>query len=389
MFNKDINEWVELGAGHTAQEITQQPKTWIKTYDIINNLKDELKNFISDVIKHDNHRIIFTGAGTSKFVGNTIKPVLSRNKTLNVDSVGTTDLVVSPELYFNENIPTLLVSFGRSGNSPESIAAVDLVDQISNNVKHLSITCNHEGKLATKEAENFFVIKLPEETNDQSLAMTSSYSNMYLAALLAFNLNKIDNLKEDLEIVSKAGMKFNNEDYATLETLLAEFNLERLIYLGDAQHTGVAQESALKALELSGGKVSVMHNTPLGFRHGPKSFINKKTLITVFLQNDPYVRKYQKDLINEIKAQQDGYQILAVDFQKDPEIEALVDKYMVIQYNKDIENGLEVLNLVMIGQTIAFYKSLMEDLSPDNPSPTGVINRIVQGVVIYPYNKEA
>ena len=389
MFKKDKKTWIDLGAEHTSREIAQQPSTWLKTFEIVSNLKNELKAFIESVTDHESHEIILTGAGTSEFVGNTIAPVLAKGHKLNVRSIATTDLVVNPELYFNPNRPTLLVSFGRSGNSPESVAAVALADQVSDKVKHLIITCNHEGELAKRNQDNLFAIKLPEETNDKSLAMTSSYSNMYLATYLAFNLDNLDSIKPQLETVAAVGEEFVKEDFQAIEDVVELFDFSRLIYLGDGHHNGVAQESSLKALELSGGKVSVMHNTPLGFRHGPKSFINKDSLIVIYMQKDPYIRQYQIDLIKEVDAQRDGYFIVVVDTEENHEIAELVDKYITIKYNDTVDHGLDVLNLIMVGQTFSLFKSMKEGLNPDNPSPTGFINRVVQGVVIYPLEKES
>ena len=45
-------------------------------------------------------------------------------------------------------MPTLLVSFARSGDSPESVAAAELADQLLSDVHHLVLTCNADGRLA-------------------------------------------------------------------------------------------------------------------------------------------------------------------------------------------------------------------------------------------------
>ena len=104
-----------------------------------------------------------------------------------VHAIGTTDIVASPELYISPAVTTLLVSFARSGNSPESVGAVKAAERISDKVQHLFITCNAEGELAklAGEKENCFSIVLAPETNDRSFAMTSSFTSMYLAALIA------------------------------------------------------------------------------------------------------------------------------------------------------------------------------------------------------------
>lgn len=389
MFNKNIEEWTNLGANYTATEIAQQPETWLKTFDIVSNLKTELNEFIADILAADNHDIILTGAGTSEFVGNTIAPVLQQGHKYNVRSIATTDLVVTPELYFNKEKPTLLISYGRSGNSPESVAAVALADQIHPNVKHLIITCNHEGNLALREEANIFAIKLPKETNDKSFAMTSSYSNMYLATYLTFHLDTLDDIKPQLEEIAKVGTEFNTTDYKVVEDMVNNFDFKRIVYLGDAHHNGLAQESSLKVLELTAGEVIPTFNTPLGFRHGPKSIINGETLLIVYMQNNPYVRKYQFDLVKEVSAQREqGMHLMVIDTQEDPNFNELVDNYVTIKYNKPMDLGLEVLNMIMYGQTFSLLKSIHTGKQPDNPWPSGMVNRVVKGVVIYPYKED-
>jgi tagatose-6-phosphate ketose/aldose isomerase len=39
---------------------------------------------------------------------------------------------------------------------------------------------------------------------------------------------------------------------------------------------------------------------------------------------------------------------------------------------------------IIAPQLLGYHLSLMKSLNPDNPSPSGVINRVVQGVVIHP-----
>lgn len=388
MFNKELKAWQDLGAEFTATEIAQQPNTWLKTFDIITSMKDELNAFVGEIISQENHDVILTGAGTSEFVGNTLAPVLVRGHMLNVRSIPTTDLVIDPTLYFNPARPTLLVSFGRSGNSPESVGAVEVANIVHPGVKHLIVTCNHEGNLAKRDDANILAVKLPPETNDKSFAMTSSYSNMYLATFLTFNLNRLDELKPQLEEVASVGEAFNVEGYKAVEDMVSDFDFKRIVYLGDGHHAGVAQESALKVLELTAGETIPLFNTPLGFRHGPKSIINADTLVVVYMQDNPYARKYQIDLVKELSGQRQGTQLMVIDTQNDESIKPLVDKYVSIKYNSTIELGLEVLDLIMYGQTFSLYKSINVGKNPDNPWPSGVVNRVVKGVVIYPFEEE-
>ena len=170
----------ETSATFTLSEIYQQPATWEKTCRQIREHKDELQKFIDQVIKCEDFDVILTGAGTSEFVGNALFAHLAGLLDHKVKSYGTTDIVATPEAYLSRTKPTLLISFGRSGNSPESVGAVDAAESVCDNVYHLFVTCNKNGALSKRAAEthNCYAINLTDETHDQSFAMTSSYSNM-------------------------------------------------------------------------------------------------------------------------------------------------------------------------------------------------------------------
>ena len=101
--------------------------------------------------------------------------------------MSTTDIVADPRGCFAEDLPTLLVSFARSGDSPESVAATELAEQCLSEVHHLVITCNEQGQLAREHSgrTTSYVLLMPPESNDRGFAMTSSFTGMTLAALLA------------------------------------------------------------------------------------------------------------------------------------------------------------------------------------------------------------
>jgi len=117
--------WPESGAA-TVREILQQPDVWREALDNLLRNADALDAFLAPLLARPNLRIVLTGAGTSAFVGSIAAPALSRLLDRRVDAIATTDIVSNPRVYFAEDLPTLLVSFARSGNSPESSAATEL-----------------------------------------------------------------------------------------------------------------------------------------------------------------------------------------------------------------------------------------------------------------------
>lgn len=390
IFGKDKTEWESLKGVFTASEIHQQPATWRKTIAQIKAEKEGLKAFISNVTKHDDYDIILTGAGTSEFVGNALFSYLNKVTNYKAKSYGTTDLVATPENYLSQTKPTLLISFGRSGNSPESVGAVDVADEVcGDNLFHLFVTCNKNGALskAAETRDNAYAINLTDETHDQSFAMTSSYSNMMLATMLCFSLDHIDETAEAFEDVIKHAEAFLADGWNVCKDIAYGYDFNRIVYLGANALKGMAQESALKMLELTAGKTCTMYDTPLGFRHGPKSIIDDHTLTVVYISDDAYSRQYEVDLIKEMSGQRKGNKIAVVAAHAYPELEGLTDYMFVYNNDADHDNMYLAFEYILFAQTLALFKSLSYDITPDNPCPTGEVNRVVKGVILYPYTK--
>ena len=380
----------ETSSTFTLTEIYQQPATWEKTCRQIEEHKEEIQKFIDQVIKCEDYDVILTGAGTSEFVGNALFPHLAGLLNHKAKSYGTTDIVATPEAYLSRTKPTLLISFGRSGNSPESVGAIDAAEAVCDNVYHLFVTCNKNGALSKRAdtTDNCYAINLTDETHDQSFAMTSSFSNMYLATYLCFHLNELDEVLDKVRKIAAAGQNFLDNKYGIAQKIVDEYNFERIVYLGSNTLKGTSQESALKMLELTAGRVVTMYDTPMGFRHGPKSIVDDTTLTVVYLSDDPYTRQYELDLVKEMSGQRKGNKIVAVLNRMDEEAAALVDYAVSFDLDGAYENVLLGLDYILFAQTVAVLKSLSLSITPDNPCPTGEVNRVVQGVTLYPYTRK-
>ena len=390
IFDVTEEKMKETSSTFTLTEIYQQPATWEKTCKQIEAEKDAIQKFIDQVITSEDFDVILTGAGTSEFVGNALFPHLAGVLNHKAKSYGTTDIVATPEAYLSREKPTLLISFGRSGNSPESVGAIDVAESVCDNIYHLFITCNKDGALSKRAAvtENCYAINLTPETHDQSFAMTSSYSNMYLAAYLCFHLGELDKVLEEVRKIAAAGQNFLDSKFEIAQKIVGEYDFNRIVYLGSNTLKGTAQESALKMLELTAGKVVTMYDTPMGFRHGPKSIIDDNTITVVYLSDDAYTRQYEIDLIKEMSGQRKGNKIVAVMSRQDDEVAALVDYAAVYELDGKTENVLLGLDYILFAQTLAVLKSLSMSITPDNPCPTGEVNRVVKGVTLYPYTRK-
>jgi tagatose-6-phosphate ketose/aldose isomerase len=386
IFGMNKEKMEGLGAVHTVSEIRQQPMLWQETYNIVKENEEKIKNFLNRGLK-ENTRIILTGAGTSDYVGDTIYTYLAKKLNLRVEAIASTDLVSNPEEFIEENVPTILVSYARSGNSPESVGAFNLFKDNVKDISQLVITCNSEGELAKKASisDRDLCVLMPEASNDKSFAMTSSFSCMLLASLLIFDINNLEENKKYVDIVINQGNSILDTKWEDIKEL-TELNSSRVVYLGSGALKGLCQEMALKNLELTSGKVVSVCESVLGFRHGPKSIINDETLVIFMNSTNKYTNLYDMDLIKEINGDSGNHKLAVISYEKNEELKDVCDKYIGID-GQTIPEVYTVFNYMLFGQIFGLFNSIRLGISPDNPRPDGTVNRVVKGVVIHKYNK--
>lgn len=163
---------------------------------------------------------------------------------------------------------------------------------------------------------------------------------------------------------------------------LAPRDFGRVVFLGSRGFAGLAAEAALKLLELSEGAVVTMANSPLGFRHGPKTTVNRATPVIVFVSNDSLARKYELDLLHELHTDGAAGGLLAIAAQAPdpiPPFECMVVPDLPAAGDTEL-----VRPFVILAQLYAFHRSLQLGNTPDTPCASGRVNRIVKGVTNYP-----
>ncbi|MBT1063625.1 SIS domain-containing protein [Bowmanella sp. Y26] len=366
-------ELEQKNAVWTAKEISQQPMLWQVLSEIFAQRKTQLDSWLAPILAEPALRIIMTGAGTSAYIGEALQPHLQKYMPLSpgqrVEAVSTTDILSNPDMYLQSEVPTLLVSYGRSGNSPESKAAVQLTNQLVDKCWHLVVSCNAQGALAKAcEGNNRYqLLLMPDEAHDQSFAMTSSFTCMMLSTLMLFAPDQ-----QQFERMLTLSSGILREDVSAISQL-AELAVERLVFLGAGPLQAIAREAALKVLELTAGQLPSFYETPLGFRHGPKSLINPATQVVLLPSANPYTSRYDTDLRLELEKDAQALDI-GVPLPMS-EIRELEDAWLGFPY-------------ILYCQILGFFKALKYGISPDNPCPTGEVNRVVQGVTLYPFTRD-
>lgn len=389
MLDYTKEDLIELGAEITTREIYQQPQVWQTAFENYKAQSDKIVAFLNGIgEKHDYIKVILTGAGTSAYVGETLLPYFRKiydERKWNFNAIATTDVVANPLAYLHKEVPTILVSFARSGNSPESVAAVDLAKDIVEELYQITITCAAEGKLAQQahgDERNLLLLQ-PSPSNDAGFAMTSSFTSMMLTALLVFDKADLAAKAEKVSALMTLSQEVLDSAEAIQEIVSLDYN--RVIYLGAGPFFGLAHEAQLKILELTAGQVATMYESPVGFRHGPKSLVNEKTVVVVFGSTDSYTKLYDLDLVREVAGDEIARKVILLTDQR----EDLENVEQIILSSQSLADDVyRVFPYIVYGQLFALLTSLKVQNRPDTPSPTGTVNRVVQGVIIHPFDKE-
>ena len=389
MLDYTKEDLIELGAEITTREIYQQPQVWQTAFENYKAQSDKIVAFLNGIgEKHDYIKVILTGAGTSAYVGDTLLPYFRKiydERKWNFNAIATTDIVANPLAYLHKEVTTILVSFARSGNSPESVAAVDLAKDIVEELYQITITCAAEGKLAQQahgDERNLLLLQ-PAPSNDAGFAMTSSFTSMMLTALLVFD--KADLAAKAEKVFALMTLSQEVLDSAEAIQKMVSLDYNRVIYLGAGPFFGLAHEAQLKILELTAGQVATMYESPVGFRHGPKSLVNEKTVVVVFGSTDSYTKLYDFDLVREVAGDEIARKVILLTDQK----EDLENVEQVIFSSQQLADDVyRVFLYIVYGQLFALLTALKVNNRPDTPSPTGTVNRVVQGVIIHSFDKE-
>ena len=347
---------------YTLPEIVQQPLLWPVTLDMVRSASLQMQ--LGAKLK--GARVLLTGAGTSAYAASAVAAAWPR-----AIAVPTTDLLVDTERYLTD--VDAVISVARSGNSPESAAVVERVRALRPGILQFAILCDEDGALSRTSLDGLIV--LDPRTNDQSLVMTSAFSNLVVAGLV---LAQPDAVAAAVNGLSARADALLPEIDAAAQFAAGRIR-DRIVVLSSSPLIGWQREAGLKALEMTAGRFPLISETYLGLRHGPMSFVTPDTLVLCLLSSDPMRRSYEADLIRELRSKRIGY---LVGIAEREESEGLFDR-LIPAVAPRLDDALRTPFEILGPQLLGYYLSLRIGLNPDNPSPDGVINRVVSGVRIY------
>jgi tagatose-6-phosphate ketose/aldose isomerase len=362
------------GYFHTLREICQQPSTWLKTAEQMISASADLRGCVAGIAS-----LVLTGSGSSEFAGDCACSALRRQLGVVTEIIGGGTLLTYGKDVLPPARPALVVSLARSGDSPESVGVISRLLESGADIRHLVLTCNRQGRVAQvfRQNPNVFTIALDDATNDRSLVMTSSFTNLLLAARFLGMVKTSGQYRTICDQLSHSARELLRNHLGTIAGV-ASIGFRRAIFLGSGSRLGAAQESALKMLEMTAGAVPTLCDSYLAFRHGPMSFAHSDALIVCFLSSDPVLRAYESDLVHEVDEKELGLMKVIVGEGVPDDLARESDLVIECPGLRQIGDDDAAVIHVVVGQLLAFFRCLNEGLRPDSPSQDGVINRVVR-----------
>lgn len=372
------------GLQFTPHEIAQQPTTWEMTYKLCRTRGARIVEFLKriGIATRAAPMVYLVGAGTSDYSGRALASLLRLQWHCDVWAIPSTTLLTEFAAFHAPGRLYLWISFSRSGDSPEGVALLQRAIEDHREIRHLLITCNAQGKMAklcSEHPDRAFALVLDDAVNDRGLAMTSSFTNMLLAGQY-IGCAEHPEFERTVAELCDAGRRFLPAA-AEVAATIAKLGCTRACFIGSGALRGVADECALKVVELTSGKITTLAETPLGLRHGPMSSVDGNTALVAFLSSDPGRRGYELDLIREIDRKRLGRVRVAITAKDGNDLTGLVDHCLSL--NADLADEHRPILDVMFGQLLGLFASIESGLKPDQPSPTGTITRVVQPIKLY------
>jgi tagatose-6-phosphate ketose/aldose isomerase len=368
----------------TPREIHQQPETWQATLYRLTARQAVIRKFL------DEHsvaygapsapQVILVGAGTSDYIGRAVSRILHQQWGCEVTAIPSTELLTNMDDVVLPGKRYLFISFSRSGESSEGVAVLkQALERYPQQVSHIVVTCNESSTMAKQPG--VLTIALDEAVNDRGLAMTSSFSNMVIAGQYLAYTHAPEKYEQLLHQLVKMGSSLLPQA-ANAAADLAKQAFSRVCFLGTGALQAVAEESALKVLELNAGRIATIAQSPLGLRHGPMSFVDKGTLVVVFLSGNAYRQQYELDLLEEILRKQLSADMLIVAPQITTRISKLTRNILTLDAPVDFPDACRPPVDVITGQLLGLFFAIENGITPDTPS-TGAISRVVSHVKVY------
>ncbi len=339
-----------MAGEYTRAEILSQPDVWAATVRTLQQQADTIRAFYRDG-QYDS--IVFTGCGSTYYAAIAAAAITQHLVGIPARGIPASEVWLYPASAYQPQRRTLLVSISRSGETTETIRAVDSF-QAKNDI--LTLNCYADKTLSQMGALNLVF----PEAQEESIAQTRAFSTLYLATVALASLwAEREDLFEQMGKLAGAGQRLLDLYGQLPAKVVQDEAIDRFYFLGSGLRYGLACELSLKMKEMS-----LSHSEPfhfMEFRHGPMSMVTPSTVLVGLLSEQ---NRAQERLVLDEMARRGARLVVMAEADADVEFQSGV--------NEAVRNVL----YLPIGQLIAFERSLYRSFDPDRPHNLNAVVRL-------------
>lgn len=258
---------------YTYAELMRQPEVWAGCADELAEKEDllwELWNVAAP------QQIFFTGCGSAYFSSMTLAAAATQLLGIPAQAFPASEALLNPKMIFVRDAAPLLITLSRSGETSETLAAVEGFYKRYPDASVLALSCNRDSSLARMSD-----MALICPAHEHSIVQTGSLSGMLLMALGTLALWAEKPALETLEQTADAGGVFLKQTHDLAQELGNADAFDRFFFLGSGGWRGIASEAMLKVKEMSFCQSEAFHT--LEFRHGLAANATERSLVVGFI----------------------------------------------------------------------------------------------------------
>ncbi len=310
--------------------------------------------------------LVFTGCGTTYALAMSAAALYRRQ------GIFSYALPASEISFYDETIPpgiSTLAAFSRSGETSETLWAVNAFRQKRPGAKVIAITANPDSTLA----HSADLVIGSASARDNSVVETKSFTSMLLVALafsawLADQPPRIEVLSSISGYMARLmpGMK------EKAELIGRDQSITRFFFLGGGPFYGAACQSAFTMKECTGEWTEAFH--PLEFRHGPRTSAVKGSFVCLFVPDFEKAAHEELRVLEEMKAQ--GAQVLAVGDKKMDSAAKLFPEENILEMRSGLGDAERTFLCLPFVQWLAYFRALANGQDPDHPANLHAVTRL-------------
>jgi glucosamine--fructose-6-phosphate aminotransferase (isomerizing) len=328
----------------------EQPNTWKDVLAALAGQRNELQEWLRN---EKFGQVILVGCGASYHAGVCAARVFHSVAGLNAIALPSSEVLYSSRPPYDIRIKTLLVALSRSGETSETVWAVEKLKSLDARLKVMAMVFKKDTELAQQA---HLVLAFPSVHEESVLATRTFTCSVLALEVLAAWIAGNDPFVEELNRLPET---FNLKKHQAEIQKAVALKPQHITFLGSGPFYGLALFSSLLMREMAYQPSDAMHL--LEFRHGAQSSVLQHTLIIAFLSDT--LRRAEEDMIREVAAMRGPRMVIC----SEADNRTKMGTEYVFELGKEVSELGRLCLAAPFGQMLAFYLAISKGANPDRP----------------------